>query len=118
MIPIEYRRFLGSLVSQLVFELVFASSSSRNLDCEVNPRRYCKAEALGDTTQIELVDVEDVSLRVTSIGLQEGPIAVFGRAVEIVVLLDKLHKLLLNVGQFRLWEFILIWLDLTLLQIP
>ncbi len=52
------------------------------------------------------------------VGLKEGPIAVLGRAVEVVVALDELAELLLNVRQLGFGKLVLIRLDLCLLQVP
>ncbi len=61
--------------------------------------------------KVKLVNIKDVSLLVGSISLKIGAVAILGRAVEVIISLNKLHKLLLNVGQLAFRELVFIGLD-------
>ena len=109
--------FLGSLVSQLVLELVLASSPSRYLNSEIDTRRHCKAEGFGDCAQVKLVDIKDVLLMMRCVRLKVRSVTVLRCTVQVVVLFDEFHELLLYVGQFALRELIFIRPDFLLLQV-
>lgn len=51
-----------------------------------------------------------------SIWLQVAAVAILSRCVQVIILIDKLHELVLNVGQFVDGEFKLIWLYLLLFE--
>lgn len=55
---------------------------------------------------------------VRGVGLQTRSVAVLGTAVEVVVLLDQLHELVLDVGELALRELVLVGTDLLLLEVP
>lgn len=65
-----------------------------------------------DFLEIKLVYIEEVPLLVGGVGLQEGAVAVLGRAVQIVITFNQFHELLLDIGKLALWEFVLVRLDL------
>ena len=101
---------LGSF-TQLLFKFVFADSTALHLDVQVYTWGCGEAKRMCDLLQVELVDIEDLPLLVRGVRLQVGPVAVFGRAVQVVVSLDELHELFLHVGELVLGELVLIRLD-------
>lgn len=106
-----------SLVSQLVLQLMFTGSVTRYFYGKVNPWRHGKTKRLGDRTQVELVDIEDVFLVVRCVRLEVRSVTILRRAIQVVVLFDQFHELLLNVCQLALRELILIWPNFLLLQV-
>ena len=109
--------FTCSLVSELVLQLVLSNCLPGGFHSQVNSWWYGKSERFGNGAKVERVDVEYITLVVGSVSLEIGAVAILGSAVEIIVLLDQLHELLLNVCKFVFWEFILVWRDFGLLEI-
>lgn len=65
-------RFIIRLVrlpAELVMELVFPGSSTLHFDSEIDARRSLEAEAEGNFGEVYLVDIEDVTLAMGSVGL-------------------------------------------------
>lgn len=97
---------------------MFAGSSSLDFDGEVDARGSAQTERSCYPLQIELIDIEDVPLRMARVGLQVRPVAIFCGAVEVVVPLYQLSHLFTDVGKLLGREFVLIWTDLALSQEP
>ena len=108
--------FVCSLMSQLVLQLVLSNCLPGGFHSQVNSWWYGKSKGFGNGAKVERIDVEYITLVVRGVSLEIGAVAVLGCAVQIVVLLNQLHELLLNVRKFVFWELILIWRDLGLLQ--
>lgn len=64
-----------------------------------------------------MIDVKYISLLVRGVGLEVGPVAVLGRAIQVVVAFDQLHKLFMHVGKLVFRELILVRLYLRLFQV-
>ena len=101
--------FACSLMSELVLQLVLSNCLPRGFHSQVNSWWYGKSKGFGNGAKVKRIDVEYITLVVGGVSLEVGAVAVLGCAVQIVVLLDQLHELLLNVRKFVFWEFILIW---------
>ena len=110
-------RFWGSLVSELICELVLTSGPARYFDGKVDAWRHSKAKRLGDGTQIKLINIKYVLLMMRGVGLQIWPVTIFGRTIQIVVLFDQFRELLLNIGQFTLWKLVFVRPNFLLLEI-
>lgn len=76
-LPPLLKLWLESL-AQLFLQLVLAHGSPADVDVQVHAGRGAQAEALGQLLQVELVDVEDLTLLVRGVGLQEAAVAVLG----------------------------------------
>lgn len=74
-----------------------------------------ESEALTDADEVETMDTVDVLQGVSSVALQVGFVGIVGRAVEVIVLLEKFLQLGLDVGQFG--EFVLVERDLVLTEV-
>lgn len=90
---------------------------SRDLDCKIDARWHSQAKTFRNACQIKRIHVEYVSLAVARIRLQVRFVAVLGGAIQVIVFVNQLHKLLLDVGQLALGELVLVRLDLLLLEI-
>ena len=109
--------FVCSLMAQLVLQLVLSNCLPRGFDSKVNSWGHGKTKGFGNGPKVKRIDVEYITLVVRRISLKVGAVAVLGCAVQIIVLLNQLHELLLNVRKFVFWEFILVWRDFRLLEI-
>ena len=89
-----------------------------DFDGKVDARRRTQAKRSCYPLQIELIDIEDVPLRVARVGLQVRPVAVFRGAIEVIVPLYQLGHLVIDVGKLLGREFVLIWTNLALSQEP
>lgn len=101
-------RFVGSPATQLVLQFVLAGCPSLHFHREVHPWWSIESERSCNLLQVELIDVEDVALLVTRVGLQVGTVGVLCRAVEVIVPLDQLHELVLDGRQLFYGEFVLV----------
>ena len=87
---------------------MLASSAALDFNSKVHPWWSIESERSCSLLQVELVDVEDVALLVTRIGLQVRAVSVLSGAVQIVVALDQLHELVLDARQLFYGEFVLV----------
>jgi len=96
---------------------VLSNCLPRDFDSKVNSWRYVQTEGFGDGTKVKRIDVEYVTLVMRCVSLEVGSVPVFGCAVQVIVLLYQFLELVLDVGKFVFWEFILVWRDFRLFQI-
>lgn len=95
---------------------MFTGGSSLHFHGEVYTRWCAQAKRSRNLLQVELVNVENVSLLVAGVGLEVGAVAVLGRTVQVVVPLDQLHELVLDARQLLHGEFVLVWPHLLLAE--
>ncbi len=108
--------FACFLPAECVLQFVLAGAATLHLHCEVHARWCAQAERSCDSLQVELIHIEDVSLLMARVGLQVRSVAILGRTVQVVVLVDQLHELLLDVSKLLCGELVLIWSHLLLTQ--
>lgn len=77
--------------------LLLLVSAHTGAESDINTRRLCETEALGDLGKIQFVDVKDAAQRVRSVGVHVAAVTVLGALVQVVVLADELLELRLNV---------------------
>jgi hypothetical protein len=94
--------------SLAVVSVLLSSSSSLGTQRQVHPWRRSKAKRDTHRLQVQVVNIENVSVRMARIGQNITSIGIAGGSIQVVILFNQPLKLALDVGHLACGEFVLV----------